>query len=223
MRSALHHESSSSTKTQKSDSDEIPQLETSTDSSYCGADDDGSVSSLSTSASQRGVRPRSLFMTYWERNGGRASAPSLPTLPDEVIASFESNHPDERLFANISYEEIIQETTTTTATRRTTDIPARPRREIFGIVGPSTSAPALFALSEPAEFRKTKSTSALTKKGCLRSSFRKQDRRPSDASVTFSPKVDVRIFETPTLQWAAKGWSKLFTSGAIHVVKIARY
>lgn len=202
MRAALHE----FTKTRKSDSDEIPQLETSTDSSCC-ADDDASMSSLSTSASQRGHHPRALFATYWERTGGRGSGSARPPLPDEVTASFESNQcADNLLSANISYEESIQETTA-----RKTEIITRSRRQIFGQVVPSCSAPLLPALAETGEFRKTKSTSALgAKKGCLRSSFRKQDRRPSDASVTFSPKVDVRIFETPTLQWAAKGWSKLF-------------
>lgn len=204
-RTALH----GSATPRKSGSDEIPQLDTSTVSSCC-ADDDGSVSSLSTaaSASHGGVRPRALFTSYWEKNGGRRSTPRLPSLPDEVTASFESNQStDEVLPSNISYEDIIQE-----STAKRIEITARSRRRIFGQVVASTSVPLLHALAETGEFRKTKSTSALrAKKGCLRSSVGgAQDRRPSDASVTFSPKVDVRIFETPTLQWAAKGWSKWF-------------
>ncbi|GAX09802.1 hypothetical protein FisN_11Lu225 [Fistulifera solaris] len=203
---ALHE---SSTKSWNSESDELPPLETSTVSSGC-ADDDGSISSVSTltSVSQRGVRPRALFATYWERNGGRGSSPPLPPLPDEVVASYEPKQSEEEtLSKDISYEDIIQETAV-----RSPDIIAHGRRRIFGQVPSSSSAPFLPALAETGEIRKTKSTSALgTKKGCLRSSLRKQDRRPSDNSVTFSPKVDVRIFETPTMQWAAKGWSKLFT------------
>jgi hypothetical protein len=202
---ALHE----SRKLQNSESDELPPLETSTVSSGC-ADDDGSISSVSTvtSVSHKGVRPRSLFATYWERNGGRGSSPPLSPLPDEVVASCEPKQSaDETLSKDISYEEIIQETAV-----RSPEIIAHGRRRIFGQVPSSSSAPFLPALAETGEFRKTKSTSALgAKKGCLRSSFRKQDRRPSDNSVTFSPRVDVRIFETPTMQWAAKGWSKLFS------------
>jgi hypothetical protein len=202
---ALHE----STKSQNSESDELPPLETSTVSSCC-ADDDGSISSISTvtSVSRGGVRPRALFATYWERNGGRGSSPSLPSLPDEVVASCEAKQSaDEKISKDISYEDIIQETAV-----RSAEIIAHDRRRIFGQVPSSCSAPILPALAETGDFRKTKSTSALgAKKGCLRPSLRKQDRRPSDNSVTFSPKVDVRIFETPTMQWAAKGWSKLFT------------
>lgn len=200
-----------STRIKNSDSDEMPQLDTSADSSWC-ADDDTSLSSFSSTASvsQRDADfPRALFPSYWEKSGGRGRTQRLRSLLDDSTASFESSQStNEVLSPSCSYEEIIHESTI-----RKTEIIPRSRRRIFGQCVLSGSVPLLLALAEPREIRKTKSTSDLgVKKGCLRSPCREeQNKRLSDVSVTFSPKVDVLIFETPTLQWAAKGWSKWFT------------
>jgi hypothetical protein len=173
----------------------------------CSGDDDSSVSTISsTDEDFREDKPRSIFRSYWEKKGGRyakkdipVSVPLTPFSPTSVGEELNSKTYERSLKLN----EIAPPSSDS-------------RRRIFGKM---SSSPTLsLAVALEMNFRKTQSASSLPggkpTVSCLRPSRYSGNRRrnsdASDASVSFSSKVDVVVFQTPREQWAPEGWSNWF-------------
>jgi hypothetical protein len=110
-----------------------------------------------------------------------------------------------------SYERLLRKTEA--------EITRSPRRRRIFNSYVSTSAPTLCTEhSLHQNLRKAQSTSRLCHKpSCLRRCRYSGDSRPSTSnvpvlSVSFSAKIDIRVFETPKELWASKGWSEYFTA-----------
>lgn len=170
--------------------------------------------------------PRSIFKTYWEKNGGAVSlskASTSSSIPIRCV-SFPNEQPEPQDPALLCYEQALLAKEELLLTRR----------RIFGQGCWSKSEPLLnlkVLLSSSSgssfPFRKTRSTSTLdhtthSQRSCLRrgrfsssgrikSSDDAEDCGSDNGSVTFNEDVNVVVFDSPKELWAQRGWSDYFT------------
>jgi hypothetical protein len=185
----------------------LPRLEQSTVCSSC--DDDSSlVSSMSPNdAVYQEAKQCSIFGAYWNKHGCRSLQSAAQT---EDFSR--------------STQDSGEATSTTKACELSIELPEKTvdkcqsstklRRRIFGRLSESSPTLSLLTASVDMNMRKSNSASSLhvrPKGSCLRpTQFSGCERRSSDASVTFSPKVDIVLFQTPSERWAADGWKDWF-------------
>jgi hypothetical protein len=180
-------------------------------------DNDSSTSSVSSMSSdnefRREEKPRSIFREYWKQSEGRIlkdvsnSKEPFPSMQDSCANTYDC-----------SLELHTQNVAKVDLSPRSRS--PRSRRRIFGKVALSESAPTLSLYLFPRNsVQKAKSESFLShakkpKRSCLRQTrFCGKERRNSDSSevsVSFSPKIEVVLFQRPCEQWAADGWSNWF-------------
>lgn len=169
---------------------------------YSTSDDSSEVSSYGDNTSEG---RRSIFGSYWEKNGSISRLPFneliLPTQGAESRCGS-----CEPLLSDDEHENILRFLSS--------------RRRIFGSSCWQLSESCLPSISEYS-VRKSQSTPSLRissrNSSCLRngkfSSRSLQDMiisPPSDTSVSFSEDVDIVVFQEPLERWAPNGWAKWF-------------
>lgn len=183
----------------------LPPLDLVTLSSHCD-EDDTSVSTLSSREEDdimiiKEEKPRALFPSYWNKSGGRSRKPVSPLAEFSCDASSAAN----------TYERSLQET----APKH----PVSPRRRRLFDFSESTPVLSPSPFENNRNIRKATSAPALPnarpKASCLRPSrYSGKQLRQSDettSEVSFNPEVAVLVFERPCEQYAANGWSVLFS------------
>jgi hypothetical protein len=178
-----------------------------------GANDSSSVSSMSSEKEFcREEKPRSIFREYWNQPGGRSqkdvshSKEPFPSMQDSGAKTNECSLKLRK--ENVTKADISPRSR-----------PPISRRRIFGKVTLPESASTLsLYLFQCNSTQKANSESFLShgkpKRSCLRQTrFFGKERQNSDsseASVSFSSKIDIVFFQHPCEQWADDGWSKWF-------------
>lgn len=185
----------------------VPPLDEITLCSSNDDDDSSSVSSMEGDTMEE-KQPRSIFREYWKQEGKASDADcdsrqcSTAQVDDSYRACNHANY----------YERVLQ--------LREKEVETQPstRRRIFGNLACSKSSP-LLAMAEllpgGISISKAKSAPAILPgqpgKSCLRSVDKAtRSSNGSEHSVSFSPKIQVVLFQPPSEQWAAEGWSAFF-------------
>jgi hypothetical protein len=207
-RDQLHNDKEFEQDSQLDSISSLPRLEQSTVCSSC--DDDSSFSSMSSDeAFYQEAKQRSIFGVYWNKHGCKSHQSAAKT--EELSRSTQDSG---------------EATSGTKACELSTELPEKTvdkcqsspnvRRRIFGQLSKSSPTLSLLTATVDVDMRRSKSASSLhsrPKGSCLRlTRFSGCERRTSDASssVTFSPKVDIVLFQTPSERWAADGWTDWF-------------
>lgn len=184
-----------------------------------GYDSDGDHSSVSSLSSGEGEPDRrSIFRSYWKRNGNLepsspASRPgmrkrSMP--PPQIPNENEQEMNDDSENTNNTYERTLKEQE---------DSP-QPRRSIFGTniqkLTKQRSVPC-FRMNPPLAYRKAVSDSTLQCKrlpSCMRparfSGLNLRESLNQQRKVSFDGRIHIVDYDLPVEVWAEDGWSKHF-------------
>lgn len=165
--------------------------------------------------------PRKLFGSYWEKEKSRDSFRNSLTLASAQQEQLCDMELPTETFQPHHAKHCFPETDEMDVSVATT--PPQARRRIFELVTSSRNESSTnYDSPQDGRLVRTISTSSSLSSSppsCLRrnrfaqGTFAKVDQCCSshiDASVSFSPKVDVMIYTLPVEQWAVKGWTDFF-------------